>query len=241
MKLARLDNGPEIFSTIQGEGISAGQPAVFIRASRCNLHCRWCDTPYTWNWKGSEYPHVDRIQYVPAEETVAMTVREAAERVLAHGAPGVVITGGEPMMQPRQLLTLVRVLKEQAPDVSVEIETNGTFAPSPELLELVDLFVVSPKLPHSGNDPGALTRGVENFRIHQKAVFKFVARIRADILRVSKATTGISPERIWIMPEGRTVESLDKRMPKIGEAALRRGYNLTDRQHIRLFGDTRNT
>ena len=57
MKLAKLGDGPEIFHTIQGEGVSAGMPAVFIRASRCNLHCVWCDTAYTWNWQGSAFTH----------------------------------------------------------------------------------------------------------------------------------------------------------------------------------------
>ena len=58
MKLARLPDGsPEIFHTLQGEGLSAGKPAVFIRASLCNLHCVWCDTDYTWNWENTPWKH----------------------------------------------------------------------------------------------------------------------------------------------------------------------------------------
>jgi organic radical activating enzyme len=57
MKLARLGEGPEIFHTLQGEGVSVGLPAVFIRASRCNLHCVWCDTDHTWNFTGTPWPH----------------------------------------------------------------------------------------------------------------------------------------------------------------------------------------
>ena len=52
MKVSRLaDGSPEIFHTLQGEGASLGFPAVFLRLSLCNLHCHWCDTPYTWNWE----------------------------------------------------------------------------------------------------------------------------------------------------------------------------------------------
>lgn len=58
MKLARLPDGsPEIFFTLQGEGRHTGLPSVFIRASLCNLHCRWCDTDYTWNWDDTSHAH----------------------------------------------------------------------------------------------------------------------------------------------------------------------------------------
>ena len=43
----------EIFGpTFQGEGPFTGRAAVFLRLGRCNLDCKWCDTPYTWDWKG---------------------------------------------------------------------------------------------------------------------------------------------------------------------------------------------
>ena len=44
----------EIFESIQGEGPTAGEPCVFLRLAMCNLHCRWCDTKYTWDWKKYE-------------------------------------------------------------------------------------------------------------------------------------------------------------------------------------------
>ena len=74
----------EIFYSIQGEGILAGVPSVFMRTSGCNLRCTWCDTPYT-SWK----PEGDDLSL----DNILADVR--AER-----ASHVVVTGGEPMIQP---------------------------------------------------------------------------------------------------------------------------------------------
>ena len=50
---------PEIFASLQGEGASAGRPCAFVRLSRCNLACVWCDTAYTWRFAGDNRPHRD--------------------------------------------------------------------------------------------------------------------------------------------------------------------------------------
>src|SRR6185295_2947554 len=75
----------EIFYSIQGEGILAGVPSVFLRTSGCNLRCTWCDTPYTsWNPEGSE-----------------MSLEAIWEAASLHAARHAVVTGGEPMIAPR--------------------------------------------------------------------------------------------------------------------------------------------
>jgi organic radical activating enzyme len=235
------DGGPEIFRSFQGEGPMAGQVRAFIRLSGCNLHCRWCDTPYTWNWQGTPYEHVDGEKFAPAAEMVRLSAEEAAERVAALGAPGVVITGGEPVMQPTALEALCTALKEQRPDYRLEVETNGTLAPSSALEKLIDLFVVSPKLPHAGHDEDVAAPALANHRANPRSVFKFVARKPEDVAEVAGLNEGLPPNRVWIMPEGRTPSELDRHLRAITEATLEAGYNLTDRQHIRLFGDTRST
>src|SRR3546814_18916937 len=48
---------PEIFASLQGEGPSAGTPVEFVRLSRCNIACVWCDTAYPWPFEGDNRPH----------------------------------------------------------------------------------------------------------------------------------------------------------------------------------------
>ena len=113
--LSRMADGkPEIFSSVQGEGVSAGVPSTFVRLATCNLRCAWCDTAYTWDWS-----RFDRV-----EQTMELPVEAVAEDVVARAPRNVVITGGEPLIQRRQLFLLISRLK--AAGLRIEIETNGT-------------------------------------------------------------------------------------------------------------------
>ena len=103
----------EIFPSIQGEGPYQGIPSAFIRLSGCNLSCRWCDTPKTQDGSSGE----------------EMTVDEVFGQVKKLGLSHVCITGGEPLIQQDELLSLLKDLYEDG--YIVEIETNGTIDPVP--------------------------------------------------------------------------------------------------------------
>ena len=105
--------------TIQGEGPSAGTPAIFIRTSGCNLECRWCDTPYTW----------DRARFDIRPSGPAAASPNWPPGPLTYPEPLAVLTGGEPLMQQRALIPLARALAGIGK--RVEIETNGTYPPRP--------------------------------------------------------------------------------------------------------------
>jgi len=121
-----------IFYTIQGEGIFAGWPAVFIRLAGCNLQCSGCDTDYT-----------EGRTIQPVKDIVSSVIRSTG-----HTNPNkllqslVVITGGEPFRQ--NLLPLIRELHKH--NLQVQIETNGTLPPPDELPYNV-VIMCSPKTP----------------------------------------------------------------------------------------------
>lgn len=249
LRLARDDDGaPEVFRSAQGEGVSAGLTRTFVRLSGCNLHCVWCDTAYTWNWQGSDFRHERDApgapwKFDPKAEMAALAVATVAALIGEKISEGVVITGGEPLMQADAVVALIDALKAKAPDLLIEIETNGSIAPSEALAERVDLFMVSPKLAHSGNDatvalkPAALRAHAANPR----AFFKFVAREESDLDAVAAIASAydIPASRIYIMPEGVTSAALHARERTLKLATRARGWNYSDRLHIHMFGEKR--
>ena len=171
LKVSRMPSGePEIFQSLQGEGVTAGTPTVFLRLATCNLTCTWCDTKYTWDWQSYDY---DR-------EVVSLPPEEVDERILRFGCPHLVITGGEPLLQQKLLAPLALSLKSQG--FFCEVETNGTLVPQPEMVEAVDQWNVSPKLDNSGK-PGRreVPQALGAFRDLDAAYFKFVMVEPADV------------------------------------------------------------
>jgi 7-carboxy-7-deazaguanine synthase len=242
----------EIFGpTIQGEGVSTGRHAVFVRLGQCNLRCTWCDTPYTWAYTDSKAAaHIEGKKYDKDVELHSMLVEDVVSEVyrrwqkLKYVCPTtVVITGGEPLLQGPAIVTFVQELQAASSlFVPVEVETAGTILPPRELFDMGIQWNVSPKLSHSGNSvisrykPDVLAAFV--FR---PAVFKFVVQGIDDFDEIEwiVAEAGIRPGTIWIMPEGRTTDQLIETGRKIMPEVLSRGYNFSYRLHTLLWGNER--
>lgn len=94
-----------IFNTIQGEGIYAGRPAVFLRLFGCNLQCPSCDTDYTSK------------KLLLSKDCIVDQIK-----LESGGSTLVVITGGEPMNQ--KIGDLIATLYEEG--YTIQVETNGT-------------------------------------------------------------------------------------------------------------------
>ena len=240
--LATDDNGDaEIFASLQGEGPSAGMPVAFIRLSRCNLACVWCDTAYTWRFEGDNRPHRDERAFDKAANQVKLSPEKAAAKVAALGQKRLVITGGEPLMQSGALADMLAIL----PDIEVEIETNGTTRANAHVDIRVDQYNVSPKLAHSGNDAALalIPERLDFYASDPRAFFKFVIAEPADVDEVLelKRRHMIAPSKIYLMAEGTTSEALRERQKWLSPLCLRHGFRMSDRMHIHLYGDTRGT
>ena len=238
---AQTPGEPEIFASIQGEGPSAGMPVAFVRLSRCNLACQWCDTAYTWRWDGDERPHRSGETFDRRTNQVTLQADIAAERIERLGAKRLVITGGEPLLQAGALAELLELL----PDHTVEVETNGTVAAPPRLDIRIDQYNVSPKLAHSGNtsELALLPERLDAYATDSRAFFKFVIAEPSDVDEVLalQSRYRFPAERTFLMPEGTDSATLREREKWLAPLCIEHGFRLSDRLHIHLFGDTRGT
>jgi 7-carboxy-7-deazaguanine synthase len=145
----------EIFHSIQGESRHAGRPCVFVRLTGCNLRCVWCDTAYAF------------------EEGETKTVGAVAERVASFGTRYVLLTGGEPLLQPG-VHDLAGELLERGHEVA--IETGGSLDIGP--LDRRVMVVLDVKCPGSGMS--AKNRWENLALLKPSDEVKFVLNDRAD-------------------------------------------------------------
>ncbi|HBM73653.1 MAG TPA: pyrroloquinoline quinone biosynthesis protein PqqE, partial [Erythrobacter sp.] len=152
-----------------------------------------------------------------------------------------VITGGEPLLQAPALARLLGHL----PDVTVEIETNGTTKASPALDIRIDQFNVSPKLAHSGNpaELALIPERLDAYATDPRAWFKFVIAAPADLDEVLalRDRYRFKPDHVFLMPEGTDSATLREREQWLAPLCVEHGFRMSDRLHIHLFGDTRGT
>lgn len=173
----------EDFYTIQGEGFHAGKPAYFIRLGGCDVGCRWCDAKYTWNPK--IFPPVD--------------VDVVVERAKECAAQAIVITGGEPLLYPLDVLT--SRLRDEG--LEIFLETSGTHPFSGEF----DWVCLSPK---RQQPPLAEAFG----RAHE---LKVIIQTEEDFAWAEENARRVGRYcRLYLQPEWSAFEQI---MPKIVEYA----------------------
>jgi len=241
MKISRLPNGsPEIFHTLQGEGSSLGAPAVFLRLSLCNLHCQWCDTPYTWNWEKTPWKHQDDVKFSKSEQILELAPSEIAPLVSKYRCDRLVLTGGEPLLQQKELIELTRLLPD---GIKIEIETNGTQIPNQTWSKLATQFNVSPKLSNSGIEEKLRLKPdvLKTLAALPHALFKFVVCTQTDLSEIEALQNdfNLPTGRIFLMPEGRDAQTLQERSLWLADICRDQGYRFSPRLHVLLWGNER--
>ena len=157
----------EIYKSLQGESTHAGLPCVFVRLTGCNLRCSWCDSEYTF--------HGGR----------KMSIQQVWDEVKVLSPDGglVEVTGGEPMLQEREIVPLMKCLVEGGYQVLLETSGERPLESVPaEVVKIVDV-----KCPNSGEPHTFRMENLET--LHSRDEVKFVLSDRDDYEFAREFTT----------------------------------------------------
>ncbi len=221
------------YDTIQGEGITLGQPAAFLRMQHCTQSCWWCDTTEVWR-NGNPYTFEELFKLIESTELI---------QKLKTGQH-LILTGGSPVKQQKNLTLFLHAFKERYGfQPVVEIENECTLMPTPEFSRLIDIWNNSPKLKHSGNPdklrykPDILQylSGLEN------SWFKFVISHKNDWDEIDASFLQpnlIKREQIILMPLGSNRQELHKNREMVVETAIRETVRYCTREQIELWDKT---
>ena len=205
---------------------------MFVRTTGCNLRCWFCDTPYTsFHAEGP----IRKWQDVLTE-------------VLAWDCSHVVLTGGEPLLQP-EIVPFAAALRREGRLVT--IETAGTVFRPVE----ADLMSISPKLSNSTPLTSARWRDRHDRSRHRPDVIrqlmnvspyqlKFVVDQPGDLQEIRDYLAlfpEVPGERVWLMPQGTQQSDLVEKAVWLGPAAAQMGHRFCPRIQIELFGSVRGT
>jgi 7-carboxy-7-deazaguanine synthase len=137
----------EIFFSLQGEGVEIGLPTVFVRLFACDLRCSWCDTMYA----------------VEGREFREMSLQDVRAEIDKSACRRVCITGGEPLIQKKEVEALARELISDG--YSIILETSGHKMPPPVFWTEGSVISMDCKCPGSG--------------MHEKMDFTLFEKLRA--------------------------------------------------------------
>ena len=242
------DNGQSalelpVAGTIQGEGMLAGTPSLFLRLAGCNMHCHWqnaaqqvvmCDTAHALNVAKGHYE----------------TTTSLVEKILTHCGKirHIVITGGEPLLQVPALQELLHTLRHTSKSFHITVESNGSLF-APELLPYVDLWSFSPKL-HDAFLPAQripreeyfqrLNAWLQGVQLPALIQLKFVVGAMTDEESLLDFVSHLrirTTDTIMLMPLGATREELANSTPIALEIAIRHGFRFAPRLQIMFWGN----
>lgn len=148
----------EIYKSLQGESTHAGLPCVFVRLTGCNLRCSWCDSEFS---------------FYGGKKMSAAEILNEVQNLSPNGGL-VEITGGEPMLQEREVVPLMQGLLDAGYKVLLETSGERQLARVPAaVIKIVDV-----KCPHSGEADTFAPENLDALQPHDEV--KFVLSDRTD-------------------------------------------------------------
>ena len=221
----------EMFAnTLQGEGISSGITATFIRLQGCTLKCLFCDTLSVWP-NGNEYSF-DEIFEMFESINLIEKFREGQHLVL---------TGGSPLMQQADLVDFIHCFRgKYGFRPFIEIENECTLLPNDELIPFIDQWNNSPKTSNSGMKEKARYKPLilRKLSTLPNSWFKFVISNEKDWEEIERdfLTTGlIHKNQIILMPCGETQNELEFTREITANLSIEKGVRFSDREHIIIW------
>ena len=220
----------EIFYSLQGEGMLAGVPSVFIRLAGCPLRCKWCDTAYAWD----------------ADAGSEMSIEQLIDEISEYQGGFFVVTGGEPLANSH-IKELIGQLRKIAGHITIEtagIQYVGGLD--------VDLISISPNMSNSlGGDRlsnrqhadiickrQTLAELVQNYNCQ----LKFVVEQQDDILEIKQLLRDfpqIKRESVMLMPQARTQEEYMRVSKIVADLCIKNTFRFSPRLHVQFWGNMR--
>jgi organic radical activating enzyme len=230
-----------LFYTLEGEGEYIGKPSVFMRLSMCNLTCKGfasadsphgCDSYISWSIKNK----MTFNEIFTLMDTNKYTDKLKAGAILK-------ITGGEPLIQQKQLLKFINAFNKHFGFIPViDFETNATLLPDDEWKTYNATFTTSPKLTSNGDEESKTYKpDVLKWHVKNKSGFKFVISKSEDIDEiwrkyiVDNVDINIPLKRVWFMPCCGSREEHIKNAPAVAEYAKALNVNFSPRLHLLLW------
>lgn len=246
----------ELFYSFQGEGPNLGRRALFIRYMRCNLTCGYakhpdgtgvppdgamvCDTEYTWNV--GKHDLMATVRHLTPQQVWAELrgLDPASSDTSLRPVDLLVVSGGEPLLHQDDVVGIAQFAI--AAGMRVEIETNATIRPNAQLLSESNVwFNAGLKLASSAVPEGKRIKpeAIQAIQDSGRARWKFVVCTEQDLAEAAELVAAFGLTEVWLSPEGTTSDAVIERMRAMAAPALARGWHLTCRQHVLIWGGER--